>query len=76
MNEETAFDRHERLMQPIRDAQAKTKTETIPMKELLNDCLDVLQHIVDSEEWDTLQEGSSAEDVIKEIENKLKEQDK
>jgi len=75
MNEETAFDRHERLMQPIRDAQAKTKTETIPMKDLLNDCLDVLQHIVDSEEWDTLQEGSSAEDVIKEIEIKLKEQD-
>ena len=75
MNEETAFDRHERLMQPIRDAQAKTKTETIPMKDLLNDCLDVLQHIVDSEEWDTLQEGSSAEDMIKEIEMKLKEQD-
>ena len=45
------------------------------MKELLNDCLDVLQHIVDSEEWDTLQEGSSAEDMIKEIENKLKEKD-
>ena len=75
MNEETAFDRHERLMQPIRDAQAKTKTETIPMKDLLNDCLDVLQHIVDSEEWDTLQEGSSAEDMIKEIQIKLKEQD-
>ena len=75
MNEETAYDRHERLMQPIRDAQAKTKSKTIPIKELLNDCLDVLQHIVDSEEWDTLQEGSSAEDMIKKIEMKLKEQD-
>lgn len=45
------------------------------MKELLEDIKDTLQHIVDSEEWDTLQEGSSAKDMIKEIENKLKEQD-
>ena len=44
------------------------------MKELLEDIQSTLQHIVDSEEWDTLQEGSSAEDMIKEIENKLKEQ--
>ena len=37
MNKETNYDRHERLMQPIRDAQAKTKSKTIPIKELLND---------------------------------------
>ena len=45
------------------------------MKELLEDIKDTLQHLVDSEEWDTLQKGSSAEDMIKEIEIKLKEQD-
>jgi len=38
------------------------------MKELLEDIKDTLQHLVDSEEWETLQEGSSAEDLIKEIE--------
>jgi len=38
------------------------------IKELLNDCKDTLQHIVDSEEWDTLQDSSSAKDLIKEIE--------
>lgn len=44
------------------------------MNILLQEIKDTLQHIVDSEEWDTLQEGSSAEDMIKEIEIKLKEQ--
>ena len=38
------------------------------IKQLLDDCKDTLQHIVDSDEWDSLQEGSSAEDLIKEIE--------
>ena len=43
------------------------------MKELLEDIKDTLQHIVESEEWDTLQEGSSAEELIKEIDEKLEE---
>ena len=43
------------------------------MKELLEDIKDTLQHIVDSEEWDTLQEGSSAEDLIGTIDKKLEE---
>ena len=38
------------------------------LKQLLNDCKDTLQHIVDSDEWDTLQDSSSAKDLIKEIE--------
>jgi len=43
------------------------------MKELLEDIKDTLQHLVDSEEWDTLQEGSSAEDLIGTIDKKLEE---
>ena len=74
MNKETDYDRHERLMQPIRDAQAKTKSKTIPIKELLENIQSTLEHIVRSDAWDML-DGSSAEDMIKEIEIKLKEQD-
>ena len=38
------------------------------IKQLLNECKDTLQHIIDSDEWDTLQDSSSAEDLIKEME--------
>jgi len=43
------------------------------MKELLEDIQSTLQHIVDSEEWEALQEGSSAEDLIGTIDKKLEE---
>ncbi len=36
-------------------------------KELLEDIKDTLEHIVDSEEWETLKETSSAKELIKEI---------
>ena len=38
------------------------------IKELLNDCKESLEWITEQEEWETLQEGSSAKDLIKEIE--------
>ena len=44
------------------------------MNILLQEIKDTLEHIISSEEWETLQEGSSAEDMIKQIEIKLKEQ--
>jgi hypothetical protein len=37
------------------------------IKTLLEDCKDTLEHIVASEEWESLQEGSSAKELIKEI---------
>ena len=43
------------------------------MRELLEDIRDTLQYIVDSEEWETLQSGSSAKYDIESIDNKLKE---
>ena len=45
----------------------------IKMRELLEDIRDTLQYIVDSEEWETLQSGSSAKYDIESIDNKLKE---
>lgn len=38
------------------------------IKELLKDCKESLEWITEQEEWETLQEGSSAKDLIKEIE--------
>lgn len=38
------------------------------LKILLRDCKESLEHIVQSEEWETLQHSSSAEDLIEEIE--------
>ena len=38
------------------------------IKKLLNDCKESLEWITEQEEWETLQEGSSVEDLIKEIE--------
>jgi hypothetical protein len=43
------------------------------IKELLNDCKESLEWITEQEEWETLQEGSSVEDLIKEIEEVLDE---
>lgn len=37
------------------------------IKKLLEDCKDTLEHIVASEEWESLQEGSSADVLIEEI---------
>jgi len=36
-------------------------------KQLLEDIKDTLEHIVKSEEWETLKEGSSADVLIEEI---------
>ena len=38
-------------------------------KKLLEDIKDTLEHIVASDEWETLKEGSSAEDIIQKIDN-------
>ena len=38
---------------------------------LLVDAHDALAHIVDSDEWASLSEGSSAEEVLKEIREQL-----
>ena len=35
------------------------------IKELLNDCKESLEWIIEQEAWETLQEGSSAKDLIK-----------
>ena len=43
------------------------------IKELLNDCKESLEWIIEQEEWETLQDGSSAKDLIKEIEEVLDE---
>ena len=43
------------------------------IKELLNDCKESLEWITEQEAWETLQEGSSVEDLIKEIEEVLDE---
>jgi hypothetical protein len=40
-------------------------------KELLEDIKDTLEHIVDSEEWETLKETSSAKKLMIEIESIL-----
>ena len=42
-------------------------------KNLLQDIKDTLEYIVDSEEWETLKESSSADILIQEIEKTLKE---
>ena len=44
-------------------------------KELLEDIKDTLEHIVDSEEWETLEETSSAEELIKKIDKVIKPTD-
>ena len=44
-------------------------------KELLEDIKDTLEHIVDSEEWETLKETSSAKELIKEIDKVIKPTD-
>jgi len=43
------------------------------MKKLLQDIKDTLEHIVKSEEWETLKEKSSADVLIEEIEKTLKD---
>ena len=43
------------------------------IKELLNDCKESLEWITEQEAWETLQEGSSAEDLIGTIDKKLEE---
>tara|TARA_R100000278_G_scaffold30436_1_gene28085 strand:- start:2349 stop:2483 length:135 start_codon:yes stop_codon:yes gene_type:complete len=43
------------------------------MKNLLQDIKDTLEHIVNSEEWETLKEISSADILLEEIEKTLKE---
>ena len=40
-------------------------------KELLEDIQDTLEHIVDSEEWETLKETSSADILIEKIKELL-----
>ena len=42
-------------------------------KELLEDIKDTLEHIVDSEEWETLKETSSADILKNKIETLLEE---
>ena len=41
------------------------------MKKLLQDIKDTLEHIVNSEEWQSLKESSSADILIEEIEKTL-----
>ena len=43
------------------------------MKQLLQDIKDTLEHIVESEEWETLKESSSADILIEEIEKTLQQ---
>ena len=43
------------------------------MKQLLQDIKDTLEHIVESDEWETLKEGSSADILIEEIEKTLQQ---
>jgi len=44
---------------------------SIRFKQLLQDCKDSLEWITEREEWNTLQDGSSAKDLIEEIEKVL-----
>ena len=44
---------------------------SIKLKQLLEDCKESLEWITEREEWATLQDGSSAKDLIKEIEEVL-----
>ncbi len=44
-------------------------------KELLEDIKDTLEHIVDSEVWETLEETSSAKELIKKIDKVIKPTD-
>ena len=46
------------------------------IKELLKDCIECMEWITKQEEWETLQDGSSAKDLIKEIEEVLDERRK
>ena len=43
------------------------------MKQLLQDIKDTLEHIVESEEWETLKNSSSADILIEEIEKTLQQ---
>ena len=43
------------------------------MKELLQDIKDTLEHIVSSDEWETLKDTSSADILIEEIEKTLQQ---
>ena len=42
------------------------------MEQLLQEILETLEHIVSSEEWETLQHTSSADVLISEIQERLK----
>ena len=46
--------------------------ENKQIRELLTDCKESLEWIVNREEWETLQNGSSAEDLINDIEKILR----
>ena len=43
------------------------------MRQLLQDIKDTLEHIVESEEWETLKNSSSADILIEEIEKTLQQ---